>query len=297
MGGLTGRRLVLAAVTITVLVVGGGAAYAFSETGGGSEEHATPLTAKQPAASATSATPSPSGTTTAPPTPTPTATSSSSSAAPAAATATATPAAANTGACQTGEHQREVETYLAQLGGYGTIQVDGVQSDADCAAITAFQTRFGIAPAAGRAGPTTLDVARRIATSATAAEQAKCGAGSEVTVCVDLTLQTTWVARGGQVVAGPTVTRTGMAGYATPAGTYRVYARNLREWSKPYKVWLPYWQAFNGGMGLHETTTYIHNMGAGSHGCVNLLHNDAVAFWNLTTNGTTVRTFGHRSGT
>ena len=65
--------------------------------------------------------------------------------------------------------------------------------------------------------------------------------------------------RGGKVVMKPTVTRTGMPGYRTPAGTYTVNFRNIKEWSDPYEVWLPYWQHFTQGMGFHETTTYLHD--------------------------------------
>src|SRR5206468_10484838 len=101
----------------------------------------------------------------------------------------------------------------------------GQQSAADCAAIRAFQRRYGISPAQGRATSTTADVARRIAASGTAAEQARCGAGAGLTVCVDLTLQTVWAVRDGAVVLGPTVTRTGKRGYQTPTGSYRIYAR------------------------------------------------------------------------
>ncbi|MFE9652028.1 L,D-transpeptidase family protein [Micromonospora sp. NPDC006431] len=195
--------------------------------------------------------------------------------------------------CPQGERQREVETYLAKLGGFGTVTVDGQQSAADCAAIKKFQRRYGISPAAGRAGATTYDVARRLATT----DVHRCRAGSGLTFCVDLTRQTVWAMRGGKVVMGPTVTRTGMSGYATPTGTYRVGGRNLKEWSNPYEVWLPYWQQFNGGIGFHETTTYLHNGSIGSHGCVNLLHQDAVRLWELGSIGTRVVVFGHRSGT
>jgi lipoprotein-anchoring transpeptidase ErfK/SrfK len=199
--------------------------------------------------------------------------------------------------CPTGEKQREVETALDAIGGYGPVTVDGVQSETDCAAIVKFQKRFGISPPNGRAGPTTADVSRRIAASLTPAERAKCGAGGGLTACVDLSQQTMWVVRDGEVIMGPTVVRTGFSGYATPAGTFRIGYRNVKEWSKPYKVWLPYWQHFVDGIGFHETTTYLHNMGNGSHGCVNLLHSDAVELWGLLRNGTTVKTFGRRSGT
>ncbi|MBO4159971.1 L,D-transpeptidase family protein [Micromonospora antibiotica] len=203
------------------------------------------------------------------------------------------PQKSNQTRCQVGEHQREVETYLARLGGFGTLTVDGRQTDADCAAIKKFQQRYDIRPAEGRAGPLTLDVAKRLATT----DVKRCSAGSGTTFCVDLTRQTTWVMRDGKVVAKPTVTRTGMAGYATPAGTYKVNLRNLKEWSNPYEVWLPYWQRFNGGIGFHETTTYLHNAGIGSHGCVNLLHTDAVRWWELGKVGSRVVLVGRRPGT
>jgi lipoprotein-anchoring transpeptidase ErfK/SrfK len=190
-----------------------------------------------------------------------------------------------------------VETALAQIGTYGPVTVDGHQSAADCAAIKKLQQRFGISPANGKAGTTTASVARRIAVSLTAAERARCGAGAGLTACVDLTQQTVWVVRDGAVVFGPTVTRTGMAGFGTPAGTYRINFRNIREWSDKYEVWLPYWQHFTLGMGFHATTTYIHNGAIGSHGCVNLLAGDARTMWNLINYGTTVRVFGQRPGT
>lgn len=195
--------------------------------------------------------------------------------------------------CPQGQHQRAVETYLARLGGFGAVTVDGRQSAADCAAIKKFQKRYGIRPVEGRAGPTTLDVAQRLATTDTA----RCKAGTGTTFCVDLTRQTVWAMRGGKVIMAPTVTRTGMSGYRTPSGTYTVNFRNPKEWSDPYEVWLPYWQHFTQGMGFHETTTYLHDKSIGSHGCVNLLHADAVRMRDLGKVGTRVVLVGRRPGT
>jgi lipoprotein-anchoring transpeptidase ErfK/SrfK len=62
-------------------------------------------------------------------------------------------------------------------------------------------------------------------------------------------------------------------------------------------VWLPYWQRFVGGIGFHETTSYLHDPALGSHGCVNLLHRDAVTLWGELHMGATVRVFGRRPGT
>lgn len=204
------------------------------------------------------------------------------------------PSAGQGSGCPQGDRQRDVETALARLGGFGPITVDGKQSAADCAAIKKFQQRYGIRPVEGRAGPTTADVAKRLA----ATDTAKCRAGEGTTFCVDLTLQTVWAMRDGKVVMKPTVTRTGMGGgYQTPAGTFTINYRNIKEWSNPYEVWLPYWQHFTQGMGFHETTTYLHNKGIGSHGCVNMLPVDARRLWELGRVGTRVHLFGRRPGT
>ncbi|WP_328463471.1 L,D-transpeptidase [Actinoplanes sp. NBC_00393] len=216
--------------------------------------------------------------------------------APATSSAAASPTTA-VAPCTGGRWQRAIEEDLAQLGSFGAVSVDGRQSPTDCAAISGFQQRFGIEPAAGQADATTADVARRITASSIPENVQRCDAGPGVTACVDLTRQTAWVMRDGAVVAGPTVVRTGFAGHATPAGAFRINKRTEKEWSDPYEVWLPYWQRFIGGIGFHETTTYLHDIARGSHGCVNLLHRDAVAMWDHLQMGTRVHTFGRRPGT
>jgi lipoprotein-anchoring transpeptidase ErfK/SrfK len=196
--------------------------------------------------------------------------------------------------CSTGKYQKQVEGYLKKLGGYGTVSVDGKQSAADCAAIKKFQKRFGIQPASGLAGPTTVDVAQRLASTKTSSCAAK---KSGITFCVDLTHQTTWVMKNAKVYRTPTIVRTGMKGYRTPAGTYKINKRTAKEWSNPYHVWLPYWQRIVGGDGFHQTTTYIHDKWRGSHGCVNLLPQDAKAYYGIGKIGMTVKIFGRRPGT
>jgi lipoprotein-anchoring transpeptidase ErfK/SrfK len=199
----------------------------------------------------------------------------------------------STSACPQTSRQKAVETALRAIGTYGAIVLDGYQSAVDCATIKRFQKRMGIVPASGSASATTLDVARRIA----ATNPAQCNAGTATMACIDLTHQSFYVMQGGKVVVGPTVTRTGKPGYATPAGTFKIFERSKNRWSSIFHVWMPFWQQFHNGMGLHETTTYIHNMPIGSHGCVNLLHADAVAAYGLLTYGSKVRTYGRRPGT
>jgi hypothetical protein len=291
----------LAAVAVAVITLVGVGACAFGPRGdeAGAQEPG-PVRAADGATGA-SASPTPGqGTVTAP---VPTVTTRPAGAGPTAtgsAPVEITPSAARTTAsprpyagCPQGEYQREVETYLARLGRFGPVTVDGIQSAADCRAIKEFQRRYDIRPPAGRAGPVTRRVAQRLADTDTA----KCRAGAGTTFCVDLSLQTVWAMRDGRVAMRPTVTRTGMAGYRTPTGRYTVNFRNLREWSDPYEVWMPYWQRFTGGMGFHETTTYIHNGAIGSHGCVNLLPGDARRLWELGRVGTRVHVFGRRPGT
>jgi lipoprotein-anchoring transpeptidase ErfK/SrfK len=195
--------------------------------------------------------------------------------------------------CPPGDYQLEVEQALAAVGNYGRVTVDGVQSAEDCETIIAFQTRMGIDPAAGTPGPTTKDVADRIAATNTS----ECPWSDGPQACVDLTHQTFFIVSQGTVILGPTVTRTGMPGWSTPSGTYQIFQKSTREWSYPFSVWMPYWQHFTPGIGLHETTTYIHNMAVGSHGCVNLLHDDAVRAYELLGVGSVVQVYGRRPGT
>lgn len=196
--------------------------------------------------------------------------------------------------CDIGQFQYAVEAALAKLGGFGEVTVDGQQSDQDCESIKTFQTRFGLVPIDGIAGKETAGVAERLAsTDTTQCEPAATG----TTACVDLTHQTSWLMRDGEVVHGPTVVRTGMAGHATPTGSYEIDYRVLKDWSKPYKVWLPYWQSFNNDIGFHETTSYIHHASIGSHGCVNLLPEDALAYWDNLGEASAVQVFGQRPGT
>ena len=84
------------------------------------------------------------------------------------------------------------------------------------------------------------------------------------------------VARSAQLaflVAGGGVVRTihvstGKRGFTTPAGTFRVFRREVRSWSYSYNVWLPWAAYFNGGIAFHghaQVPPY-----AASHGCVRI---------------------------
>jgi hypothetical protein len=77
---------------------------------------------------------------------------------------------------------------------------------------------------------------------------------------------------------GPKVTRiikvsTGAPGYATRSGLFTIYRKHPRDWSYPYKVWLPYASCFNGGIALHESPDVPAY--PASHGCVRIPRDDA----------------------
>ena len=58
---------------------------------------------------------------------------------------------------------------------------------------------------------------------------------------------------------------TGKTGYATPAGTYAVYIKELKHWSTQYNCWLPYASFFHEGYAFHEYPEIPPY--PGSHGC------------------------------
>jgi Sporulation and spore germination/L,D-transpeptidase catalytic domain/Putative peptidoglycan binding domain len=65
----------------------------------------------------------------------------------------------------------------------------------------------------------------------------------------------------------------GAPGFATPPGSYAIYRKHPRDWSYPYKVWLPYASYFNGGIAFHESPDVPAY--PASHGCVRVPRDDA----------------------
>ena len=70
-----------------------------------------------------------------------------------------------------------------------------------------------------------------------------------------------------------------------------------REYTLADCAWAVLLRRFIGGRGFHQTTTYIHDKWRGSHGCVNLLPQDAKAYYGVGKIGMTVKVFGRRPGT
>ena len=74
-----------------------------------------------------------------------------------------------------------------------------------------------------------------------------------------------------KLIAADRVQRTiaissGGPGHATPPGRFRVIRKELRSWSVPYRVWMPYASYFNAGIAFHAYPSVPAV--AASHGCV-----------------------------
>lgn len=59
----------------------------------------------------------------------------------------------------------------------------------------------------------------------------------------------------------------GKRGYETPRGSYRIQRKVLKDWSRPYRSWMPYASCFHAGYALHEGAVPTN---PASHGCVRL---------------------------
>ncbi|GAA2930506.1 hypothetical protein GCM10011428_54890 [Streptomyces violaceus] len=104
----------------------------------------------------------------------------------------ATPAQAASCTTQTGPYQKQVEKFLGR-------PVDGKQSATDCKAIRAFQTKHGISPNIGYAGPVTWGVMdlmqKQKAVGTNPNKDGKCPVNKGRIACVNLTLQLSWINR------------------------------------------------------------------------------------------------------
>lgn len=75
----------------------------------------------------------------------------------------------------------------------------------------------------------------------------------------------------------------------TPAGTFEIFRKELRSWSVPFQVWLPYASYFNNGIAFHEYPD-VPTFPA-SHGCVRVPAPEAPGLYKFAKLGTTVIVF------
>jgi len=72
---------------------------------------------------------------------------------------------------------------------------------------------------------------------------------------------------------------TGKASLPTPQGNFKIFNKDIKAWSKAYKLWMPYWLGLgNGSFGIHELPLWPNGYREGadhlgkpvSHGCIRL---------------------------
>ena len=80
---------------------------------------------------------------------------------------------------------------------------------------------------------------------------------------------------------------TGAPGHDTPRGSFRVFRKELRSWSVPYRVWLPYASYFNAGIAFHEASDVPAY--PASHGCVRVPEPFAAEVYAFASRDTDVR--------
>jgi lipoprotein-anchoring transpeptidase ErfK/SrfK len=95
--------------------------------------------------------------------------------------------------------------------------------------------------------------------------------------CVDRNARMAWLIDNGRVVRGPVHIQTGDRDTPTPLGTFAVQWKAEQYTSREYLTQMPYSVFFaDGGVGFHEG-----RQDTPSAGCVKLMHDDAVAWFNF----------------
>jgi lipoprotein-anchoring transpeptidase ErfK/SrfK len=172
----------------------------------------------------------------------------------------------------------ELQTRLSELGYLDPAAVTGRPDEETRFAVIAFQKWEGL-QRDGIAGPATLAAL----TTAVRPTPVTSGPGRRVEVLLDR--QLALVIQDGVVLRTLHVS-TGRHGYETLPGTWKIQRKYLRDWSVPYKTWLPYASYFVGGYAFHEYPEVPAV--AASHGCVRTPRYDIKWLYDETPIGTTV---------
>lgn len=137
-------------------------------------------------------------------------------------------------------------------------RTSGRYDEATYHAVMAFQKRNGLARD-GVAGPATI---RALARGRRPEARKTSWRGQWIEV--SLRSQTAVLVTNGRVVRTISIA-SGVPGYATPAGTWRVYRKERMSWSIKYKAWMPLASYYVGGYAVHQG---VVGSGPASHGCV-----------------------------
>ena len=176
-----------------------------------------------------------------------------------------------------------VQTKLAQLGYLPTDAVTGAFDYRTQQAVIAFQAWTGLTRD-GVVGPLTLLKLQAAGRPAPLAKTA--GRHVEIYRSRGVVL----LVEAGKVVRA-IHTSTGIGGNSpdlgTPPGSFKIYRKEPRSWSVPYKSWLPYAAYWVGGWALHGYADVPAQ--PASHGCARLPMPEAKIVYDFVSIGTPVR--------
>ncbi|WP_196189190.1 L,D-transpeptidase family protein [Conexibacter sp. W3-3-2] len=173
---------------------------------------------------------------------------------------------------------REIQQRLAELRFLPADAVDGIDGYRTRQAVTAFQAWHGL-QRDGVVGPMTQ---AKLAQAGVPRPRLG-GPARRIEVFRDRGV--ILLIEGGRTVRAIHVS-TGAGANATPTGRYTVTRKELRSWSVPYRVYLPYASYFNQGIAFHEWSD-VPAFPA-SHGCVRVPAPEAPVVYAFARTGTAV---------
>ena len=132
----------------------------------------------------------------------------------------------------------------------------------------------------GVAGPSTL----RALAAARRPAPIDARSGKHIEVLIDR--QVTLLEDGSRVLQTVPVS-TGKGSNATPIGSFRIFRKEVKSWSFPFQVWLPWASYFVGGVAFHEYPDVPAQ--AASHGCVRVPRYWSQQLYRFASLGTPVR--------
>ena len=178
---------------------------------------------------------------------------------------------------------RKLQERLAGLSFLPPDDVDGRQGPETTFAVTGFQKWAGLGRD-GVAGPATM---QRLST-AVRPTPIIAGSGQRIEVLLDR--QLALLEQGSRVMLTIPVS-TGKGVNATPPGSFSVFRKEVKSWSYPFQIWLPWASYFNGGIAFHEYPDVPTS--AASHGCVRIPQYWSQRLYRFARIGTPVRVLTH----
>lgn len=203
---------------------------------------------------------------------------SATAAAPAGA-ATASAAATPVPGCDASAQTRALQQRLRHFH-FAIGRVDGCDGPRTTSALLAFQKARGLA-VDGDDGPLT----RAALAGGGAAVRVRDRASRGVHVEIDISHQLLTLVRDGKPWRIYNAT-TGMPGHETPTGSFTIMRKYVRDWSVPYRTWMPFASYFtDDGVAIHAG---VVGSAPASHGCVRVSDSFAADVFRATPVGTRV---------